>query len=112
MNTITIILFALIVGIISYVLGLRRGVKIAEEEVDQAREDYKDAYWEGYADGRYDPRPECLDDSYNDGYESGYTMATRNLKADVLVEGLKDLFEGDEYNEAAIKDSDETDNRV
>ena len=89
METFTIIAAAVLVGVVSYVIGLRRGIKIAQEE---GCEEYKDAYWEGYSDGRLDPEPHIVSEAYEEGYQDGKEAATKRFKADKLIEGLEEAF--------------------
>ena len=72
-------------------LGLRRGTKIGIEE---AREDYKDSYWEGYNDGRLDPMPNIMQETYEEAFRDGKEAMMRKYKADKLLDGLEEAFNG------------------
>ena len=80
-----------LVGFGSYVLGLRRGIKIAHEE---GCEEYKDAYWEGYNDGRLDPMPNIMQETYDEAFQAGKEAKEREYKANVLLAGLEEAFDG------------------
>ena len=78
-----------LVGFGSYVLGLRRGIKIGKEE---SCEEYKNAYWEGYSDGRLDPASHIVAEAYEEGFQDGKEVTTKRFKADKLIEGLEEAF--------------------
>ena len=78
-----------LVGFGSYVLGLRRGIKISKEE---SCEEYKNAYWDGYSDGRLDPASHIVGEAYEEGFQDGKEATTKKYKTDKLIEGLDELF--------------------
>lgn len=123
MNTVSIIMLCLFVGIFSYALGLHRGFKATDEDInrvnrqlDDLKEDYRNAYWEGYNDGRLDPHDRSKSEWYEEGFQDGKKAMRKELELpdpwnpeeenkptkleliNEVVEQVGDLFDDDENN--------------
>lgn len=103
MATIAIIGVALLVGVVCYIIGLRRGIKISEQEHQvELANTVRETYWEGYNDGRLDPDPKTKDEWYNQGFNDGKeyrkTCKINRLKNEKFLESLEYAFGPEEDN--------------
>lgn len=98
MSTISILLFGLFVGIISYIIGARSGMKTFENEYDRGYEDgYKDAdkaqsdYYEVFNEGR-----DAAIDFIRENYHLVLKDEAKKDNLQELCNQLEELFEGDD----------------
>ena len=100
MSTVSILLYGLFVGIISYIIGARSGMKTFENEYDRGYEDgYKEASEQQDSSSYYDVFNEGRDAMLDFIRENYHLVLKDEAKKDNLQElcnQLEELFEDDE----------------